>query len=130
MPGSISAGGSQGGDLGKLGGSASNNREIVGLLQGTVLQILENLLGANAVDLSNPSAQIAYRFPEMIVNEVGKKEIIACNECSNCYQGIICCKHHPISSTNWHTDDLRRGTEHGFSLLLGIYLIYIFNLFI
>jgi dolichyl-phosphate-mannose--protein O-mannosyl transferase len=90
---------------------SSNSKEIVSLLHGRVVCILEALLGSGGVDLSNPSAQIAfrylsiylsiyltnskfylftyltmylsiylsiYRFPEMIVNDIGKKETNSC----------------------------------------------------
>ncbi len=93
LPNFLVAGGAQLG-LGKLAGSASNCKEVKDLIAPKVLDILESLLGGPC-DLDNISGQIAFRFPEETASS---------------------------SNSIWHTDDLRRGQMHGFSLLLGICL--------
>eukprot|EP01034_Spumella_vulgaris_P026107 gene26107-32637_t len=61
--------------------------------------------GAHGYESSNLSAQIAYRFPELTNPELRTDNRDAIAE-----------------STAWHTDGLRQGKAHGFSLLLGIVL--------
>ena len=98
LPGSVTAGGAQQG-LGKLSGSISNSKEIRALLYES-LHIVEDILGENNCDIENPSAQIAFRFPEYNNKDAPKV----------------------IDSKHWHTDGLRKGRSHGFSLLLGVCL--------
>lgn len=98
QPGALVAGGAQPG-MGKLAGRASNAPEIQQLLQGSVMQLLDELLGANNIDnITNMSAQIALRFPELVDG------------------------HQRIDGTSWHTDGLRQGKRHPFSVLVGICL--------
>lgn len=98
QPGAVVAGGAQPG-MGKLAGRTSNAPEIQRLLQGSVVQLLDELFGPNSVDnLTNMSAQIALRFPELVDG------------------------HHRIDGTSWHTDGLRQGKRHPFSVLVGICL--------
>jgi hypothetical protein len=93
IPGSIVAGGAQEG-LGKLAGSLSNASEVRELLLGErALAVIGDLMGgiANVDGLSNLSAQVALRFPEL-----------------------------PGSTpppVRWHTDGLRQGRTHGFRSL-------------
>jgi len=98
IPGSVTPGGAQNG-LGKLSGSISNSKEVRDLLYES-LYIIEDIIGENNCDIDNPSAQIAFRFPEYN-NKDNSKE---------------------MDNTQWHTDDLRKGKSHGFSILLGICL--------
>jgi hypothetical protein len=106
-PGDIVAGGVQGGEqLGKFTGHLSNCPAVKELLKGQVKLILSALFGgASGYESSNLSAQIAYRFPELTNPDLrtdNRNEI--------------------AESTAWHTDGLRQGKAHGFSLLLGIVL--------
>jgi hypothetical protein len=117
VPGSISAGGTQEG-LGKLGGYLSNCEEIRSLLlhpetcKGpSLLSIIEELVGA--VDLGSISGQIALRFPEYV------QDSLLCSTTSSFLQlpdGSF-----PVGSA-WHTDGLRQGKYHGFTLLVGVCL--------
>ena len=121
VPGSISAGGTQDG-LGKLGGYLSNCEEVRALLlhpetckgsNVSLLNIIEELLGEGMVDLTSISGQIALRFPEYI------KDSLVCSTTSSFLQlpdGSL-----PIGSA-WHTDGLRQGKFHGFSVLVGVCL--------
>jgi hypothetical protein len=90
--GSLQAGGAQVG-FGKLGGSLSNNHTMRALVTQGVLPILESFLGENNIDVVHISAQIALRFPQTIHEKI-----------------------------EWHTDGLRQGRRHNFSLLLGVCL--------
>ena len=92
-PSFLVGGGAQVG-LGKLAGCASNCKEVKDLISPKVLDIVESLMGGSC-DVDNISGQIAFRFPEE-------------TPCS--------------ANTVWHTDDLRRGQMHGFTLLIGICL--------
>jgi hypothetical protein len=121
IPGSVSAGGTQEG-LGKLGGYLSNCDEVRSLLlhpetcKGSVvsvLNIVEELLGQGMVDLGSISGQIALRFPEYAHDSV------LCSDKSTFRQlhdGSL-----PVGSA-WHTDGLRQGKYHGFSMLVGVCL--------
>lgn len=89
IPGSVVAGGAQDG-LGKLAGSLSNSLEIRELLLGEkILMMIADLMGGldNIDGLTNLSAQIALRFPEISTSPA------------------------PVQ---WHTDGLRQGRSHGF----------------
>jgi hypothetical protein len=89
VPGSIVPGGAQDG-LGKLAGSLSNSLEIRELLLGEkILAMIADLMGGlhNIDGLTNLSAQIALRFPEIAS---------------------------PPTPVQWHTDGLRQGRTHGF----------------
>jgi len=100
-PGAVAAGGAQGQGLGKLGGAVSNCNEVRALVSSRVVAAVEGLLGRNALsDVGNLSAQIALRFPE---DAHDKKEKL-------------------VYGNAWHTDGLRQGKSHPFSLLLGICL--------
>lgn len=120
VPGSLTAGGAQDG-LGKLGGGLSNCQELKSLIlypkcnkgQVSLLDIIEEVLGSKTVDESCFSAQVALRFPEYV-----KDSKVCCesNRFTQCLDGS-----YPIGST-WHTDGLRQGKFHGFSLLVGVCL--------
>jgi hypothetical protein len=89
VPGSIVPGGAQEG-LGKLAGSLSNASEVRELLLGErAMAIIGDLMGgsANVDGLTNLSAQVALRFPEL--------------------PGTA-------PPVRWHTDGLRQGRTHGF----------------
>jgi hypothetical protein len=89
IPGSVVPGGAQDG-LGKLAGSLSNSPEIRELLLGEkILAMIADLMGGlqNIDGLTNLSAQIALRFPEIPS---------------------------PTTPVQWHTDGLRQGRTHGF----------------
>lgn len=101
--GSLVAGGIQGGSFGKFGGEMSTHPKIRSLVTKTSLKdILEAaFLGAPIHQLSNLSAQIAFRFPEMPSS----------SSSSTASRDI-----------DWHTDGARQGHFHPFSLLVGIAL--------
>lgn len=127
-PGAVGPGGAQGNGLGKLGGSASNCKEVQALLDCVgVRRCLDSILGVDQWDDSNPSAQIAFRFPEQALGEfeggftndvmefTDKTQKNERDEDRFAKLNNKLCK-------SWHTDDLRRGEQHGFSLLVGICL--------
>lgn len=91
--GALHAGGTQVGK-GKLGGGLSNHPVLVDLARTTALPVMEALLGVGNVDLQSVSAQIALRFPQERSEGVDE----------------------------WHTDGLRQGRWHNFSLLVGVCL--------
>jgi hypothetical protein len=105
-PGMITPGGTQGNGIGKFEGGLSNCEEIKGLLDKNVKSVVSNLLGMNKCDYINVSGQIPFIFPELYSEN---ESFIDVNE------------------FKWHTDGLRQGKAHPFSLLLGVCLsgIYI-----
>jgi len=123
VPGSVVAGGTQGDGVGKLAGAFSNCAEVRDLfLDGgsddggadgggevrrrTVLGAVEALLGPDNADVQagSLSAQIAFRFPELGDDDNGDGDCVA------------------ALGRSWHTDGLRQGKAHPFSLLVGICL--------
>lgn len=103
-PGELTPGGIQDG-MGKLGGGISNCKTIRSLYFGGVKRIAEDFLGANNCEDANLSAQIALRFPQFLDEDVKSDNA--------------------STSSNppmWHTDGLRQGKLHPFSLLIGICL--------
>lgn len=107
-PGMIINGGNQIG-IGKFDGSETNSKELRNLLFAinhdtglSCLDYIEFLFGGRgSCDISNSGlcGQIAFRYPELNENAMRS-----------------------IDGSSWHTDGLRQGHEHGFSLLLGICL--------
>ena len=110
-PGAICPGGAQEG-LGKLQGGTAQHNEIKSLAKsGKSIEIIKYLLGSEAeaesesesesVEISG--AQLALRFPKL--EEINERDII------NKGKGHV-----------WHTDGLRQGKIHPFSLLFGVAL--------
>lgn len=99
-PGGLVAGGVQPG-TGKLGGDAATSAELLGLYSasGGVEALAERLVGRGMV-VRPGGCQIALRFPEAGGAAFGAT----------------------LSGTEWHTDGMRQGKEHPFSLLVGIAL--------
>jgi hypothetical protein len=113
VPGSLSSGGAQR-NLGKLDGGVSTSEEVKDLLVGEgSAKWLCDLFARDSKKISDDtwwwshvSAQIAIRFPEPPENLyrlLALTEIVARGEA-------------------WHTDGLRRGKNHPFSVLLGVAL--------
>ena len=99
-PGALQPGGIQGGDMGKLGGGLSNHRVMRSLYHDTAVKgVVGELLGPGRCDDANLAAQIALRFPEDSV-----------------------CGDEAPPTPMWHTDGLRQGKLHPFSILVGICL--------
>eukprot|EP00605_Chrysophyceae_sp_TOSAG23-4_P000116 GSChrysophyteH1.ASY1.ANO1.127.1 assembled CDS len=98
IPGAVVAGGAQGMGLGKLQGSCSQHRVIRELLSGPAQVVLEGLLGCRPVI---NGAQIALRFP---------------HEEKDTDRAIV------QEGSLWHTDGLRQGKVHPFSVLCGVAL--------
>lgn len=99
--GSLVPGAIQGGNYGKFGGEMTNHPALRSLVVNTQLRpILEQLLGSSIFNQSNLSCQVAFRFPEF-----------ATGDCSNSKPSI-----------DWHTDGERQGVSHPFTLLVGICL--------
>mmetsp|Transcript_2849 Transcript_2849/g.3999 ORF Transcript_2849/g.3999 Transcript_2849/m.3999 type:complete len:455 (-) Transcript_2849:25-1389(-) len=96
VPGSIVAGGVQGEGIGKFAGGLCNRKEIMQLLEGKLGAVIVCFLGSNGFDNTHIGAQIAFRFPETPLNRT--------------------------NSEKWHTDGLRQGKSHPFSLLVGVCL--------
>lgn len=115
VPGSIVAGGIQGNDLGKFEGGITRRREILRLIEGQLTNIIEKSLLCTAGNIdkstSNLQVQVAFRFPEL-----------------NSYFEHLSASAADIdmdvdlSSVAWHTDGLRQGRAHSFSLLVGVCL--------
>lgn len=98
-PGALHPGGIQDG-MGKLGGGLSNHRVMRALYHDTAVKsVIGELLGAGNCDDANLAAQIALRFPE---------DCLSPDESP--------------PTPMWHTDGLRQGKLHPFSLLVGICL--------
>jgi len=97
-PGAVMAGGAQPG-LGKLQGSLTQHKTVRAVVTPTVLQALETLLGS--CDTDNLTAQLALRFPQEEV--LGERTALQAGH-------------------GWHTDGLRRGRAHPFTILLGVAL--------
>lgn len=95
IPGRMIDGGVEG--AAKLAGNTSNSDEIRGLFfQSDVAKYVDALLGAGNVEPPS-GAQIALRFPELG-------------------------EHREPLGTEWHTDGMRQGKLHPFTLLAGIAL--------
>ena len=99
-PGGLVAGGVQPG-TGKLGGDAATSAELLALFSssGGVEALAERLLGRGMV-VRPGGCQIALRFPEA----------------GGAVPGTA------LPGTEWHTDGMRQGKEHPFSLLAGVAL--------
>ena len=97
-PGAVMAGGAQPG-LGKLQGSLTQHMAVRAVVTPTVLRVLETVVGD--CDVSNLTAQLALRFPQEEV--LGERAALQ-------------------AGNGWHTDGLRRGRAHPFSILLGVAL--------
>ena len=99
-PGNVVPGGVQGGETGKFIGGLSQCGEVTQLLEGRLAAAVAAFLGSGGYDKSNLGAQIAFRFPE---KESDSDSLL--------YDG-----------PKWHTDGLRQGKAHPFSLLVGVCL--------
>jgi ectoine hydroxylase-related dioxygenase (phytanoyl-CoA dioxygenase family) len=100
-PGAIVPGGAQPG-LGKLQGSITQHAAVRALATDSrVLEAVNALMGPSACCTDNLTAQIAHRFPQ--TEQDGERRCIEEGRC-------------------WHTDGMRRGRVHPFSLLLGVAL--------
>jgi len=97
-PGAVMAGGAQSG-LGKLQGSLTQHKAVRAVVTPTVLQALEDLI--SSCDTDNLTAQLALRFPQEEL--VGARAAL-------------------LAGHGWHTDGLRRGRVHPFTILLGVAL--------
>jgi len=90
----------------KLGGGIAHHKTIRALYYGEAQALAEALLGPGCCDDSNLAAQIALRFPE-------------CDDDGDDPTS-------PSTGTKdmpmWHTDGLRQGRRHPFSLLVGVCL--------
>eukprot|EP01035_Chromulina_nebulosa_P029326 gene29326-38857_t len=98
-PGNIVYGGVQGGEAGKFVGGLSQCGEVTQLLEGRLGVAIAAFLGNGGYDKSSLGAQIAFRFPE---KESDSESL------------------HYVPK--WHTDGLRQGKAHPFSLLVGVCL--------
>ena len=95
-PGVVVKGGVQGGEAGKFVGGLSQCGEVTQLLEGRLAAAIKAFIGSGGYDKSNLGAQIAFRFPEIDSDS--------------------------SSAPKWHTDGLRQGKAHPFSLLVGVCL--------
>ena len=109
-PAGLIPGGNQEG-MGKFQGRIANSPRIRGLLaHPRVASVLRQLFGPTGAEVSNPSAQIACRFPEIEGYEWEPEEAGERPPCPR------------IDDTAWHTDGLRQGKAHPFSVLCGVVL--------
>eukprot|EP01038_Epipyxis_sp_PR26KG_P014226 gene14226-19089_t len=99
IPNALVRGGVQS-NFGKFPGHLSNNNVIRDLFKTNIENILDELFGENNYENSNISAQIAFRFPE-ITEDLTRNN---------------------LNDIAWHTDGLRQGKAHNFSLLVGVCL--------
>ncbi len=97
-PGAVVAGGAQKG-LGKLQGSISQHASVRALVNPAVRDVVNSLIVD--CDMDNLTAQLALRFPQVELS--GEREAL-------------------LAGRDWHTDGLRKGKLHPFSILLGIAL--------
>jgi hypothetical protein len=123
VAGSIVRGGVQGNDFGKFEGGITRRPEVLSLIEGSLTEIIENslLAGAGCIDktTSNLQAQIAYRFPELH----SPYEYMGLQPSSpGPVSGSDAVTGLDLSTVPWHTDGLRQGRAHGFTILVGICL--------
>jgi hypothetical protein len=113
VPGALVLGGIQGQGLGKFEGGITRRQEIMALLEGELSDLIVNSLFTSqsvqgTIDTTALQTQIAFRFPEL--NSAYEH---------GAYTGEDTVD---LSSFPWHTDGLRQGRSHSFTLLVGVCL--------
>ena len=150
IPSSLIPGGIQGQHSGKFAGGITQRPEIQALLSDALERVVINLFGGSmgCIDKASLQAQIAFRFPELvnivemdiendrnvsiyprdIINNDIKETNVHQHE--NYVENMKVSNPLAIQLVNkpnlatvpWHTDGLRQGRAHSFSLLVGVCL--------